>query len=132
YNLLAPEAWQEFIKITQMFPLGQRPGHVSQFSTPQEFEKFIVEAGFADAQVDATNPQLVVGVGHKHEERGWKRPQSALGPEYYAWLKRKEEEPPDQGVLKVVDGKAILPYDEWLSINEHVQAKDHYIEELER
>jgi len=59
YNILAPGAWQEFLKILTSFPSGRQPGHVSQFSTPQEMHKFVSEAGFSHIQIGDTNPQLV-------------------------------------------------------------------------
>jgi SAM-dependent methyltransferase len=65
YNLLAPEAWREFMKLVEAFSSGERPGHMSQFSTPQELRKFMDEAGFADVGVDDQNPQLVVALGKK-------------------------------------------------------------------
>ena len=66
YNILAPEAWAEFVKIVDAFPGGTKPGHVSQFSTPQEMQKFMQEAGFQDIVVSwEDNPQLVVTVAVK-------------------------------------------------------------------
>jgi ubiquinone/menaquinone biosynthesis C-methylase UbiE len=66
YNILAPEAWQEFLKIFDNFEPGEeRPGHLSQFSTPQEIEKFMQEAGYDWIQVNGENPQLVVTIGRK-------------------------------------------------------------------
>lgn len=65
YNLLAPEAWDEFMKNVQAFPYGYRPAHMSQFSTPQEMRKFMEAAGFVEFSMDDSNPQLVVAVGHK-------------------------------------------------------------------
>ena len=65
YNLLAPQAWREFRNILDNHPLGRRPGHISQFSTPQEMQKYMQEAGFSDIEVDGSNPQLVVAVGRK-------------------------------------------------------------------
>lgn len=67
YNILAPGAWEEFSKILSAFPPGvPRPGHVSQFSTPQEMRKFIDAAGFDANHIDGVhNPQLVVAVGYK-------------------------------------------------------------------
>lgn len=72
YNILAPEAWQEFLKILENFPPGAtRPGHVSQFSAPQEIEKFMTEAGYDWIHVDGeNNPQLVVTLGRKGVN-GW-------------------------------------------------------------
>jgi ubiquinone/menaquinone biosynthesis C-methylase UbiE len=67
YNLLAPEGWREFLNICEYFPPGTpRPGHVSQFSTPQEIQKFMDEAGYDWVRVDGeNNPQLVVTLGRK-------------------------------------------------------------------
>lgn len=65
YNLLAPEAWEEFRCVIDSFPPHLRPGHVSQFSTPQEMRKFMEEAGFSSIHIDDTNPQLVVTLGVK-------------------------------------------------------------------
>lgn len=65
YNLLAPEAWPIFLSLVEAYPSGQRPGHISQFSTPQEFRKFMEESGYADIHVDDQNPQLVVTVARK-------------------------------------------------------------------
>jgi len=59
FNLLAPEAWQEFLKLVSLFPSGRQPGHISQFSTPQEMQKFASEAGFHAIEIGDTNPQLV-------------------------------------------------------------------------
>ncbi|HMA33394.1 MAG TPA: methyltransferase domain-containing protein [Chloroflexia bacterium] len=67
YNLLAPAAWQEFLKTWQAYPYGQRPGHMSQFSTPQEMQKFMEEAGFESVHIDHQNDQLVVAVGRKSD-----------------------------------------------------------------
>ncbi len=124
YNILAPEAWQEFLKIISTFTPVQRPGHVSQFSTPQEMQKFLEEAGFVDIHVDGNDPQLVLGLGRKPEQQDFDRPRDALNPNVVA-------KPPDNEILKVMDGNAILPYKEWLLINEHIVAKDAYIAELE-
>ncbi len=38
---------------------------MSQFSTPQEIQKFMEAAGFNEIRVDDVNPQLVVAVGRK-------------------------------------------------------------------
>ena len=53
YNIMAPDAWQEFMTILNTFMSGNRPGHVSQFSTPQEMDKFMKEAGYDWYEVDA-------------------------------------------------------------------------------
>lgn len=67
YNLLAPGAWSEFAKILEIYPPGsERPGHLSQFSTPQEISKFMIEAGFDGMYLDAiNNVQLVLTMGRK-------------------------------------------------------------------
>jgi ubiquinone/menaquinone biosynthesis C-methylase UbiE len=65
YNILAPEAWQEFLKIVTSFSSGERPGHVSQFSSPPELEKFMKEAGFDDIEISDLSPALVVTLGRK-------------------------------------------------------------------
>ena len=129
YNLLAPEAWQEFIKIMHSYAPGHRPGYVSQFSTPQEMRKFMQEAGFADVHVDDVNPQLVVALGSKPKDGAYQRPASALNPEAIA--EAAPQETVEEGILKIMDGKAILPFEEWVQISGHVVAKDSYINELE-
>jgi len=65
YNVLAPEGWEEFLKVLRSFPPGSRPGHVSQFSTPQELHKFMDAAGFAQVRIDDQNRQLVLALGVK-------------------------------------------------------------------
>lgn len=66
YNILAPEAWQEFRKILDSFSPTERPGHVSQFSTPQEMRKYMEEAGFEGIEIEGeSNPQLVTALGYK-------------------------------------------------------------------
>jgi ubiquinone/menaquinone biosynthesis C-methylase UbiE len=67
YNLLGPDAWKEFLKILELYPIGApRPGHLSQFSTPQEVGKFMSEARFEGIHIDSwSNPQLVAMVGYK-------------------------------------------------------------------
>jgi SAM-dependent methyltransferase len=123
-NILGPDAWQMFMNIIEAFTPRQRPGHVSQFSTSQEMQKFMEEAGFANIHVDANNPQLVVALGRKPDQEGFQRPAEALNP-------RAITRPVDEGFLNVVDNNAILPYAEWLKINEHIAAKDAYIAQLE-
>lgn len=81
YNILAPGAWQEFIKVLDSHPSGQRPGHVSQFSTPQEVGKFMEEAGFADVHIDGeNNSQLVVALGRKPQRPGFERRKLPVRP----------------------------------------------------
>ena len=71
YNLLAPEAWQEFLKLVGIFSSGERPGHISQFSTPSELEKYMVEAGFAAVEISDLSPQLVVTRARKDSTEPW-------------------------------------------------------------
>jgi hypothetical protein len=84
------------------------------------------EAGFTDIQVDGKNVQLVVALGRKPEQEGFKRPSEATNP---AALQR--EQSADEVVMKLEDGVLSLPYAEWQRINENVVAKDTYIAELE-
>ncbi|HUS13853.1 MAG TPA: methyltransferase domain-containing protein [Chloroflexia bacterium] len=69
YNILAPDAWQEFFKVWTQYPYGQRPGHISQFSSPQELRKFMEEAGYDSVHIDDVNRQLVVTLGRKPLEQ---------------------------------------------------------------
>jgi ubiquinone/menaquinone biosynthesis C-methylase UbiE len=64
-NILSPESWRQFLVLLDTYGPGQRPGHAAQYSTPQEMEKFIREAGFAAIHVDGDDPQLVAGLGWK-------------------------------------------------------------------
>ena len=59
FNLLAPEGWQVFLSLVSRFSSGCQPGHVSQFSTPQEMHKFVSEAGFSSVMVEDSSPALV-------------------------------------------------------------------------
>lgn len=111
--------------------LAGRLGHVSQFSTPQEVEKFMQEAGFVDLQLDGTNPQLVVTVGNKPTVEGYERPANALNPEATIELEQRGAEVTPETSFILADGQLILPYQEWLEVNEHIIAKDAYIAELE-
>lgn len=79
YNILAPEAWGEFVHLLQVYSPATRPQYMSQFSTPQEMEKFMQEAGFDSVQVKGDNPQLVVAVGRKPEQPGFVRVESLAG-----------------------------------------------------
>jgi ubiquinone/menaquinone biosynthesis C-methylase UbiE len=65
YNLLSSEGWQIFLDLVNRFAVGGRPGHISQFSTPEEVRKYMTEAGFAEVHVDDQNTQLVVMLGRK-------------------------------------------------------------------
>ncbi len=59
YNLLAPKAWEIFEQLVDEFDGGERPRHMSQFSSPQEFEHFVTSAGFVDVEITDKNPELV-------------------------------------------------------------------------
>jgi ubiquinone/menaquinone biosynthesis C-methylase UbiE len=143
YNISAPEAWEEFIKILEAFPLGERPGHVSQFSSPPEMRKFMVEAKFVDIDVDDASPQLVVTVGRKPEDPGYERPSSPVNTDMLdriatmteqrnVQVMAAEQAASDSNVtISFLNGRIIIPYDEWQIINQHVVAKDAYIKELE-
>jgi|GEM_PF-2839859 len=65
YSLLSPDGWREFVKTLELYPYGTRVGHLSQFSCPEEMQKFMEEAGFESVHVDGRNPQLVVALGVK-------------------------------------------------------------------
>ena len=71
YNLLAPGAWQVFLNLVNIFSSGERPGHVSQFSTPPEFEKYMIEAGFDAVEISDLDTQLVVARGRKGSSEPW-------------------------------------------------------------
>jgi ubiquinone/menaquinone biosynthesis C-methylase UbiE len=136
YNIVAPDAWQEFMKIIEAFPLGNRPEHVSQFSSAPEMLKFMEEAGFDSVHVDDVNPALVVALGGKKEQEGYERPASVLNQQVMekvaAW-KRQEEADAEAGKGVVgVRGAAMLPYADWLVLSENVSAKDKYIADVER
>jgi SAM-dependent methyltransferase len=121
YNILAPEAWAEFLKVVNFLP-GAKPGHVSQFSSPQEMEKFMQEAGYQDIVVDwKENPQLVVGLGVKPGDKSTAaRPQSAVRPGAVEAARQAatEEAPVWRGGLS--------------ALTKNLNEKNVYIEELER
>lgn len=71
YNLLAPGAWQEFLKLAGIFSSGERPGHISQFSTPSELEKYMTEAGFEAVEINGLDTQLVIARGRKDSSQPW-------------------------------------------------------------
>jgi len=75
FNLLGSGAWEQFLILYDTYPPDVRPGHMSQFSSPQELEKFMLEAGFDSVHVDGNNSQLVVGLGVKPAQPGFERPQ---------------------------------------------------------
>jgi SAM-dependent methyltransferase len=72
-NILSPESWRQFLVLLDTYGPGERPGHAAQYSTPQEMEKFITEAGFASVHVDGNDPQLVAGLGWKAEQPDYVR-----------------------------------------------------------
>jgi SAM-dependent methyltransferase len=123
YNILAAEAWAEFAKIVDAFPSGAKPGHVSQFSTPQEMGKFMQEAGFQDIIIDwEDNPQLVVTVAVKPGDKATAvRPESAVRDVNIDDI----EQAPVEEYDFILRG-------EWTALVENVEEKNRYIEELER
>jgi SAM-dependent methyltransferase len=123
FNILSPDAWSIFLRLIEAFLPGQRPGHATQFSTPQEMQKFMEEAGFAHIHVDGNDPQLVVALGRKPEQEGRRRPLEAIN---HAAVQAAAER-----ISKGVGRVALVPYDEWVQINENVVAKTAYIDELE-
>jgi SAM-dependent methyltransferase len=71
YNILGSGAWEEFRRIIDTYPPHKRPGHVSQFSTPQEMQKFMEEAGFESVFIDGeSNKTMLVALGRKPEASG--------------------------------------------------------------
>lgn len=135
YNIVAPEAWQEFLKIIEAFPLGQRPQHVSQFSSAPEMRKFMTEAGYTDIHVDDVNLQLVVAVGRKPAQEGFVHPTGALNQSVLERLagrqRQQEAESSSASDVKQVQDTVLIPYDAWATLNEGVAAKDRYIVEVE-
>ena len=141
-NIVAPAGWKQFLEIVDAFGPGQRPGHVAQYSTTPEMEKFMSEAGFAEIEVDGTsNDTLVVAIGRKPEQEAFQRPKSALSEEGMTRTKAQAERrraeaavarlETDENGFRVTNGKAMLDYEEWLRINGHIAAKNAYIAELE-
>jgi SAM-dependent methyltransferase len=141
YNVVAPDGWEQFLKIVEMYTADSRPGHVSQFSTPPEMLKFMTEAGFVDIEVDDRNLTLVVSLGKKPEQEGFQRPDSASNEETIArtqaeikrrldYAEKIAEEIRRRG-FAVEGDRAILEYDKWIELSNHVEAKDAYIAQLE-
>ena len=128
YNIAAPEAWHDFMVLIDAFPLGNRPEHVSQFSSVPEMRKFMEGAGFDEIHLGDENPALVVALGKKREQEGYERPTTALNPDVIAkmtaWKQHEEADlASDKGVAEV-RGAAVLPYGDWLALSENVAAKD--------
>jgi len=121
YNLLAPEAWQQFSDVVRNYSAGKRPGHVSQFSTPQELEKYMREAQFHDIHIDAQNAQLVVALGRKPGEALPNRPSSPLRVLPVA----------QNGRIQPNDSFDDSPFREWKVLSDNLRAKDQYIAALE-
>lgn len=135
YNIAAPEAWHDFMALIEAFPLGNRPEHVSQFSSVPEMRKFMEGAGFDEIELGDQSPALVAAVGKKRDQEDYQRPATALNPEVQEKMAaRKQHEVADTASHKGmtnVRGAAVLPYDDWLAFNENVAAKDAYIAQLE-
>lgn len=121
YNILAPEAWQQFREIVSNYSSGKRPGHLSQFSTPPELEKYMQEAGYEQIHIDAQNSQLVIALGRKPGETPATRSTSPL---------RIQSEPHDD---KVREGDAYedTSFQEWKALSDNLRAKDQHIGWLE-
>lgn len=123
YNILAPEAWAQFRTIVDSFALSGKPGHMSQFSTPQEMGKFVQEAGFQDITIDwEDSPQLVVALAVKPGDRATSvRPASALrdaGTRPAGHLTAEGKRPAWRGGLT--------------DLAKNLEEKNRYIEELEK
>lgn len=128
YNLLAPEAWKQFEDIVRAYPDGKRPGHVSQFSTPQELQKFMQEAAFDQIHIDDRNPQLIVALGHKtaanESSTHAQRPQSALKPTRATPTTSTSTTPASEQHNDESEHT-------WKKLNDNLRAKQSYIQELE-
>jgi SAM-dependent methyltransferase len=51
FNLLSDEGWEVF-EAHAAIPPARRPTHISKASTPQELERYLVQAGFAAVRVE--------------------------------------------------------------------------------
>ncbi len=122
-NLLSPVAWQQFLEVVENYPSGKRPGHISQFSTPQELEKYMQEAGFDSIHVDGRNPQLVVALGRKPGQEGAVRPTSALRSVAPAGPADRHADGQDNDDA---------PARQWKQLDDNLRAKNLYIAELEQ
>lgn len=141
YNIVAPDGWEQFLNIVKSFSAVQRPGHVSQFSTPPEMQKFMTEAGFIDLEVDDRNPALVVALGTKPPQDNFQRPETASNPDAVARTQAEIKRRLDyaeaiaaeikQRGFAIEGDKAIIEYDTWIKLLKHVEAKDAYIAQLE-
>jgi hypothetical protein len=136
YNIAAPEAWHDFMALIEAFPLGNRPEHISQFSSVPEMRKFMEAAGFDDIHLGDENPALVVALGQKPEQEDYERPATALNPETMtrmaAWKQQEAADMASHRGVAEVRGAAVMPYDDWLALSENVASKDAYIEQIER
>lgn len=138
YNILGPEAWGEFVNLLEVFSPGMRPQHMSQFSTPQEMEKFMQEAGFEDVRVAGDDPQLVVAVGRKPEQRDFGRVESIAGRSGEPAHPRENDEPGQEGdrlvtpaeVLNMIAAKKTLRA-EVDQLKEYVERQSEYARALE-
>lgn len=122
FNLLAPEAWKQFADIVENYPAGRRPGHVSQFSTPQELEKYLEEAEFSDIHIDAQNTTLVLGLGRKPSSSNGERPTSPL---------RRIPNLASHGLPAENSLEVNESYREWKVITDNLRTKDAYIARIE-
>lgn len=129
YNLGAPEGWEEFVKVVTSYPPGQRPGHVSQFSTAQEMAIYMEHARYADAHIDDANPQLVVALGRKPEDAGFQRPANVLKSDRTGDRDSTVTGLDLRGLVS--SGGEDVPYAEQLVVNGYVVAKDDYVRKLE-
>jgi ubiquinone/menaquinone biosynthesis C-methylase UbiE len=134
YNIVAPEAWHDFMALIEAFPLGNRPEHISQFSSVPEMRKFMEAAGFDEIHLGDENPALVVALGKKREQEDYERPATALNPEVVervaAWRQQEVADTASHKGVAEVRG-AVLPYDDWLALRENVAVKDAYIAQME-
>ncbi|MEO8285058.1 MAG: class I SAM-dependent methyltransferase [Chloroflexota bacterium] len=131
-NILSPESWRQFLVLLDTYGPTERPGHAAQYSTPQEMEKFMQEAGFEQVHVDGDNPQLVVALGKKVEQADYVR----------GVIDHKPFARDSHGAGNGYDLPAIKPHynevaiqallDEIASLREDVLAKSYYVSSLEQ
>lgn len=67
YNLLSRSGWTQFEALARRYRAQPRPGHISQFSTPSEMQKYALEAGFRDLEMMAGNPELVTLLAYRRD-----------------------------------------------------------------
>ena len=126
-NILSPESWRQFLVLLNAYGPGERPGHAAQYSTPQEMEKFVKEAGFVDVHVNGDNPQLVVGLGRKEEQPSYVR--GIIDHTPFGLNGRGEEHPtaivatPTKLIINALE-------DELATLRADIEIKSTYIEQL--